>query len=59
VISSKKWRFACRGGPTFTEELANEAKLRAAQASLSEKGKFEEVAMEWSALAKSAEQKQR
>ena len=44
----------------FYRELANEAKLRATQAaSLSEKDKFEEVAMEWSALAKWVEQKQR
>jgi hypothetical protein len=44
----------------FYRGLANEAKLRAAQAaSLSEKDKFEAVAMEWSALAKWAEQKQR
>ena len=44
----------------FYQELANEATLRAAQAaSLSEKDKFEEVAMEWSALAQWAEQKQR
>jgi hypothetical protein len=44
----------------FYRELANEARLRAAQvASLSEKDKFEEAAMEWSALAKWVEQKQR
>jgi hypothetical protein len=44
----------------FYQELANEAKLRAARAaSLREKDKFEEVAMEWSALAKWAEQKQK
>ena len=45
---------------TFYRELANEAKLRATQAtSLSEKDKFEGAAMEWSALAKWVEQKQR
>jgi hypothetical protein len=45
---------------TSRKFTANDAKLRAAQAaSLSEKDKFEEVAMEWSALAQWAEQKQR
>ena len=56
----KKMEIRMSSWANFYRELANEAKLRAAQAaSLSEKDKFEEVAMEWSALAKWVEQKQR
>ena len=44
----------------FYRGLANEATLRAAQvANSSEKGKLEEVAKEWSALAEWAEQRHR
>ena len=60
MISSKKMEIRMSSWANFYQELANEAKSRAAQAaSLSKKDKFEEVAMEWAALAQWAEQKQR
>jgi hypothetical protein len=59
-VAASKTEFRMSSWANFYRGLANEARLRAAQtASLSEKDKFEKVAMEWSALAGWAEQKQR
>ena len=57
VVPSKK-EIRMSSWAHFYRRLANEARLRAAQAAnLSESDKFEEVAKEWSALAEWAEQK--